>query len=120
MNLRITAKSFPPKNAAPANESGSPCRNGGFHAMTSKRAGAIDENTSDVEVVTMSLFLSAFAFVHRTASGLMSTAVTLAPARAAHIATTPDPHPISRNVLPRSGRDDTKFARIEVEPKYFG
>src|SRR5688572_32619542 len=50
----------------------------------------------------------------------MSTAVTSAPACAAHNATTPEPQPTSRNDLPFRGKDEINRARIELEPKYFG
>src|SRR5262245_28729982 len=88
--------------------------------MTSNRLPLSREKRSPLRTLTLSLFLSALASVHRTASGLMSMAVTSAPALAAHKATTPDPQPISRNDLPWSGSDETNFARMELEPKYFG
>src|SRR5262245_31670481 len=95
-------------------------RNGGFHAMTSNLLASSAENRSDSRTVTHRSFFFAFTIVHRTASGLISTAVTLAPARAAQRATTPAPHPISSKDLSRSDSDETNLARIDVEPKYRG
>src|SRR5438093_4782950 len=54
------------------------------------------------------------------ARGLISTAVTFAPLRAANKPMIPDPVPISRNVLPAKSSDCTYCPRIKLLPKYLG
>src|SRR5262245_31520983 len=88
--------------------------------MTSNCRLFTAEKRSPTKAFRRRLFLAALVRVHRTASGLMSTAVTSAPALAAHKATTPDPHPISRRDFPARGSEEMNFARIGLDPKYLG
>src|SRR5687768_12344471 len=96
---------------------GTPGRNGGFHAITSNCRPESDSNKSPLIISSLRVSLDELALVQRTASELISTAVTAAPSLAAHRATMPEPHPISRKAFPAIGSDVTKRARIELDPQ---
>ena len=93
---------------------------GGLNAITSNCPPSIAVNKSLSCAVMSNECRPAFARVQRTASALISTAVTRAPARAAHIPIRPEPHPRSRNDFPVNCREDTNLARIALDPKYRG
>jgi len=66
-------------------------------------------------VMTLATAWLALAAVARTASGLMSTAVTVAPARAATNDSRPLPHPTSSTVSPTGRRFSISVASTPLE-----
>src|SRR5205807_7069740 len=95
-------------------------KNGGFQAIASNRRPGRAEKRSLCRYSLSNPHEIAFLEAQATARGLMSTAMTVAPLRAAKNPMIPQPVPISRKVFPSSGRDSTYSPRIELLPKYFG
>src|ERR1700730_10988964 len=113
----------PATQARSAMSRGSPEKNGGFDMITSnKQSGSSPDIRSDRIAVTRSPrpLAQELSVAALTALGLMSSATTVAPARAAANANMPLPVPTSATVLPARSIVDRNRAKNSLVKNNLG